>query len=410
VKVLHLVAGELTGGAARGAYWLHRGLREIGVDSHVLTNGRETYGDPSVTSLCKSGADKVRFALSNRLENLPIHLYRKRQGLIYNTGVNGIDITRHPLYESADIIHLHWINGLVNMHSLRKVKKPLIWTMRDMWPMTGGCHVALECDGYRGGCGKCPQLGSKMAYDLSRAVFMYKKQMLPTNAIMVGISNWISGCARESKLFCKHRVITISNNIDTQEFSPIGKGVAKTLLSLPEGKKIILLGSTNIADPWKGFDLFKTALEYLDKSKIHLMVFGKASSQSLSGLGVSYSLLGVVTDTLSLRAAYSAADLYVAPYRMDSFGKTLAESMSCGTPVVCFDASGPKDIVEHKVSGYRAKPFDSRDLADGMQWMLSASEDVYSVLCENARLRAVAQFDSLVIARKYKALYEEVEK
>ncbi len=111
MKVLHLVAGELTGGAARGAYWLHRGLREIGVDSHVLTSGRETYGDPSVTSLCKSGADKVRFALSNRMANLPIHLYRKRQGLIYNTGVNGIDITRHPLYESADIIHLHWING-----------------------------------------------------------------------------------------------------------------------------------------------------------------------------------------------------------------------------------------------------------------------------------------------------------
>lgn len=230
--------------------------------------------------------------------------------------------------------------------------------------------------------------------------------MLPTNAIMVGISNWISGCARESKLFCKHRVITISNNIDTQEFSPIGKGVAKTLLSLPEGKKIILLGSTNIADPWKGFDLFKTALEYLDKSKIHLMVFGKASSQSLSGLGVSYSLLGVVTDTLSLRAAYSAADLYVAPYRMDSFGKTLAESMSCGTPVVCFDATGPKDIVKYKETGYKAVPFEPEDLAAGINWVLSRSEAEYAALIAASRKRAVEQFDSTVVARQYRELYK----
>jgi len=36
MRVLHLVAGELTGGAARGAYWLHRGLMEIGVDSIFL--------------------------------------------------------------------------------------------------------------------------------------------------------------------------------------------------------------------------------------------------------------------------------------------------------------------------------------------------------------------------------------
>jgi glycosyltransferase involved in cell wall biosynthesis len=45
--------------------------------------------------------------------------------------------------------------------------------------------------------------------------------------------------------------------------------------------------------------------------------------------------------------------------------------MSCGTPAVCFDATGPKDIVDHKINGYLAKPFDPSDLAAGIDWVLS---------------------------------------
>ena len=54
---------------------------------------------------------------------------------------------------------------------------------------------------------------------------------------------------------------------------------------------------------------------------------------------------------------------------MDAFGKTLAEAMACNTPVVCFDATGPKDIVDHKINGYKAIPFESRDLANGIEWV-----------------------------------------
>jgi len=106
--------------------------------------------------------------------------------------------------------------------------------------------------------------------------------------------------------------------------------------------------------------------------------------------------------------AYSAADVFVAPSRMDAFGKTLVEAMSCGTPVVCFDATGPKDIVEHHLTGYRATPFSPQDLAHGIQWVLVQPPDAYQALCRNARERAEQRFDSRVIARQYEALYREV--
>jgi len=407
MRVLHLVAGELTGGAARGAYWLHRGLREIGVDSHLMTNGRETYEDPWVTSFNTTVTQKVKFSLLSRVGNIPTQLYRNRKGLAFNTGVAGIDITKHPLYDSSDIIHLHWINGLVAMHSLRKVKKPLIWTMRDMWPMTGGCHYSMECDRYTTGCGKCPQLGSTHKRDLSLGVVQYKKKMLPQAMHLVGISQWLSECAEESEVFRGYNISTISNNIDTNEFIPIDKGHAQKMLGLSTEKKIVLIGSTRLNDFYKGFSLFKDALRYIDLSCFHLVVFGKAADQDIQELGVEYSILGKLTDTIALRLAYSAADVFVAPSRMDAFGKTLAESLACGTPVVCFDATGPKDIVEHKVTGYRARAFDPADLAAGIKWVLSRSVDEYAELSTASRVRAVEHFDSKVIAKQYQELYAE---
>ena len=91
---------------------------------------------------------------------------------------------------------------------------------------------------------------------------------------------------------------------------------------------------------------------------------------------------------------------------MEAFGKTLAESMSCGTPVVCFDTTGPKDIVDHKQNGYLAKPFDATDLANGIKWVLDNKN--YNELCQNAREKVLRDFDSVVVAKKYIRLYEEI--
>ena len=93
---------------------------------------------------------------------------------------------------------------------------------------------------------------------------------------------------------------------------------------------------------------------------------------------------------------------------MDAFGKTLAEAMSWGTPVVCFDASGPKDIVTHKHDGYKARAFESDDLALGIEWVSSAER--YNELCLNARLKVMSEFDISVIAARYQSLYEDMLK
>ena len=81
--------------------------------------------------------------------------------------------------------------------------------------------------------------------------------------------------------------------------------------------------------------------------------------------------------------------------------------MSCGTPVVCFDATGPKDIVDHEINGYLAKPFDTSNLAAGINWVLS-DENRHKELCIKAREKAAACFDIENVAKQYESLYQEI--
>lgn len=405
MKVLHILAGDIKGGAARGALWLHQGLLDINVESRILTNSKETLGNHSITSVAQSTRELISNAFRARLDQLPVILYRNRKTEIFSTALVGYNFLKHPLYKWADIIHLHWINGgFINIRHLSKVKKPIVWTLRDMWPITGGCHIALDCTKYQTGCGACPQLASSSKNDLSKYTIYRKRKYIPAQTTLVGISSWISDCARQSSLFKAFNILTISNNIDCKDFFPIEKSIARKLLGLPAEGKILLIGAQKIDDHSKGFDKFIEAMNYLEEPPF-LLFFGKIDSSFFEKTKFAGKSLGFLSDTISLRIVYSAADVFVAPTLMDSFGKTLAESMACGTPVVCFNATGPKDIVDHQVNGYKAKAYSAKDLAIGIKWVLSNSSESLSA---KARQKAIDNFDSSIIAAKYQQLYVQL--
>ncbi len=130
-----------------------------------------------------------------------------------------------------------------------------------------------------------------------------------------------------------------------------------------------------------------------------MVFFGNLDSKIINNLGFEYKNFGFLYDLVSLNLVYNSADIFVAPSLMDAFGKTLAEAMSCKTPVVCFDATGPKDIVDHKVNGYKAKPFEPQDLANGIEWILNLDSKDYNKLCDNAREKVLKEFDSRVVLK-----------
>jgi len=409
MKVLHVVAGNLMGGAARGAYWLHLGLLEDGVQSHMLISGRKQCDDRSVSTIRSSWLSVALSEIRARLDKVLTAVYFKRKKLIFSSGFFGIDITERPEYKRADIIHLHWINsGFVNFKYLNKIKKPLVWTLRDMWPMTGGCHLAeaIGCDKYKTGCGSCEQLNSRFENDLSRHIILRKRKFLPNKTKVVAISPWLEKCAKDSFMFKGFDVRSIYNNINTNIFYPEDKQSSQKSLGINTQKKVVLIGASSIRQFYKGFSKFIESLSYLSNKNIFLVFFGEVDDDQCKSLGFDYLNLGLVKDDGVLRSAYSAADVFVAPSVMDAFGKTIAEAMACATPVVCFDATGPQSIVLHLENGYRALPFSPESLAEGVNWVLSYPD--YQSLSDKALKNAVSRFDSSVIAKEYIDLYKEL--
>jgi hypothetical protein len=87
IKVLHLIAGELGGGAARGAYSLHRGLLANGIYSRVLSDSSTNLSDETVFSIAKNSSQKLARALRKKVDVAPTLLYPSRKKVIFITGL-----------------------------------------------------------------------------------------------------------------------------------------------------------------------------------------------------------------------------------------------------------------------------------------------------------------------------------
>ena len=156
----------------------------------------------------------------------------------------------------CDIVHLHWVSRHILKNSdICKIKRPIVYTLHDMWPLTGGCHHSFDCKKYEQGCGKCLALRFPSGKDLSYKNFDKKNKSYAKidNMKVIGVSKWISNCAKKSRLLSKFDVHTIPNPLDIKIFKPIDKFKAREILGLDKNKKIILFGcDQGIKNPLKG--------------------------------------------------------------------------------------------------------------------------------------------------------------
>ena len=407
MKVVHLVAGELNGGAAKGALSLHAGLLELGVESYVINNKRIVNSELKNVITTYSGAySRICSYIKRVLSNSFLLFYPNKKKEIFNTGIIGDNFSRNIIFKEADIVHMHWINGLVSISQINKIKKPIIWTIRDYWPLSGGCHVPMECFGYLSNCGSCPVLGSKCESDLSSKLIAFKARMYPRNIRLIAFSQFMERAIRRSTLFKNNPINIVPNSI--WAYREINKLLARKILGLDNSFKYILIGAQGINEPWKGFDLFYKSIEFLkDKDKYKIIFFGNEDSSIFNDIDIEIIHMGFIQNEERLNYIYSSADVFVSPSKHETFGKTIAESMASGTPVVIFDAGGQADLVSHRDDGYKATPYSTRDLADGIVWILNLSKIDYARLRQNA-VKSSRRFAYKTIAKRHYEIYKEM--
>ena len=229
----------------------------------------------------------------------------------------------------------------------------------------------------------------------------------------MAVSKWLAECAQNSVVMKDWPVTIIPNCLNTQIWKPVDKTLARNMLGLPIDVPIIAFGTYGANSEYhKGFDLLVDALKNLKglNKDMELAIFGQLAPKEHINLGFKVNFMGHFHDDLSLSLFYSAVDMLVVPSRKEAFGQTASESMACETPVVAFGATGLLDIVDHKINGYLAKPFESEDLANGIEYVLNTSTSQYNELCDNARKKVVTKFDSAVVGAKYVELYNKILK
>lgn len=411
MKVTHISTRDSLAGAFRGTYTLHQALRQHGIDSQMLVARKYTQ-DPTVHLPTAELPARAIHALRMVCEIAALAPHPKRHKGIFTPATVSANLQPALKRLAPDVIHLHWVaHGFVRPEDLLKWQRPLVWTLRDMWLMTGGCHLTGNCERYLTGCGLCPQLASNSPNDISHRLWQRKQKVFGTVPIhFITLSTWLAETLRASPLSQGHPIHVIPNAIETDTFSPQAKAEARTQLGLPLDKKILLFGAVAVDDRNKGFQFLRQAINQLAAQSnplpLYIATFGHGELADLQSLSVPITHLGYINQNSKLATLYSAADVMVVPSMVESFGKTAAEALSCGTPVVSFDVTGLRDIVDHQHNGYRAKAFESQDLANGIQWILAEGER-YQTLSRNARQKVIENFSIQRVAELHRNVYQQ---
>jgi glycosyltransferase involved in cell wall biosynthesis len=399
VKVLLINHSDVIGGAAIAAFRLHSGLLQRNIDSRILV------GFPSISSERieiipqKSFLEKSLLKITNNL------------GLNYIGILNSFNIYKHNLASSADIINLHNIHGgyfnYLALPSLAK-RKPLVFTLHDMWSFTGGCFYSYDCSRWQTGCGKCVQ--KTKGVDATRLEWMLKNWSYHhSNMAIVCPSTWLTEKARESMLG-KFSVHHIPNGLDTNIYKPMESDLCRKVLGIPKEKKVLLFAAQHLNDSRKGGDFLFSSLKMLPKklkSEILLLTFGMNGKNIAHTLGMETINLGYIAGDILKAIVFSAADLFLFPTRSDNLPLVLQESMACGIPMVSVKIGGVPDLVRPGITGYLADSKDKNDFLRGIVLLLEDKSNMEK-MSRNCREIAVREFSLDLMAQRYISLYQKL--
>jgi len=411
INVTHY-SGDKFGGAGIAAIRIHNALkRRIGDNINSSLVVPEKYSDDSTVAEVNTGTNnKIRAIINPYFDMLPMKLSKLRhtmpQSVAWTSSLKARRINSTP----SDIAHLHWINSsFLSIEEIGRITKPIVWTMHDMWAFCGTEHISDDTANsrWKTGYGKSSNIDG---FDVDRWVWRRKLKNWKESMYIVTPSRWLYDCVLQSALMRNFTAQVIPNPLDVNVYKPISKTVARQLHNLPFDRKLILFGAIKGTQlTHKGWDLLMPALaEVANRCKqVDVVVFGQGRPANPPKLPMKIHWMGHLRDDVALSALYSAADLLVVPSRIESFCQTASEAQACGCPVVSFNSTGLKDVVEDGLTGIRISNFNSNELFRGIMEVLGNPQLMHS-MGVNARERATRLWSYDVVSKMYAELYKNV--
>ncbi len=259
-----------------------------------------------------------------------------------------IDLINDIKEFKPDIINLHNPLGYtMNMQLLFDYFKsssiPVVWTMHDIWSITGHCITGL-CENWKNGCGKCPNKKEYPAsYFLDRSKQnRVRKEKCFSNVpkmTLVSPSRWLANLAAGTYLN-QYEIRTIPNGIDLDVFKPTDSELRKKYGL--ENKTILL----SVAGVWaknKGAEFLYILSKQMDENFAFVMIGENNDKELESNDRIIH--IEHTNNRTELAQWYTVADIFINPTMGDNFPTVNLEAIACGTPVITFDTGGSGEAI-----------------------------------------------------------------
>jgi glycosyltransferase involved in cell wall biosynthesis len=312
------------------------------------------------------------------------------------------------LLNFVDIVHFHWMSGLLDYSVLKEIpaNKPIVWTLHDMHPFTGGCHYSEGCMNFKQTCSHCPLLQSDSLLAKEELAFKISALKRLNNLQIITPSLWLKNLAEQSSAFKGRAIHHVPNIMPIDVFKQNNQIVSRIKLGLPASKKLLLFGADNITSLRKGGDILEKVAnqiqDYFEPGDIEVVFFGNGK------LDIPFKAhhLGHIKDKVMLSYVYSAADVFIFPSREDNAPMSLVEAMLCGTPVVASDVGNARELIRHKCNGYLANSEDVMDFCEGIKWLFSNNDaQLFRIQCSCRNISA-SYHNETKIVEKLHSIYE----
>lgn len=383
MKIVLVNHSDSRGGASVVSMRLVEALRRAGHDARMLVV-HNSGGSDFVSTAAPHWRARLPF-LAEHLRIFAANGLNRADLFKASIATDGLPLSRHPLVREADVVMLGWVNqGMLSLDEIRRIAamgKRLVWTMHDMWNMTGICHHAGSCSRYMEaeGCRLCPLLhGHAADNDLAASTFRRKSRLyVETNITFVAVSSWLAERCRQSTLMKGCDVRVIPNAFPVDDFHIVPQ-FSRAEAGLPQHGKLIVMGAARLDDPVKGFPYAIETLNILAERRkdVSAVFFGNLRRPDvLRSLRLPHVWLGPLSDKGQIADIYAHADVVMSTSLYETLPGTLIEGQAAGAMPVTFDRGGQRDIIRASGEGFLVPFGDTEAFAAALVQALDHPSD-----------------------------------
>lgn len=253
-------------------------------------------------------------------------------------------------------------------------------------------------------------------YNAKTALKRWYNSVMARGDRIIANSEFIKAHVIEEHGVDPEQITVIPRGVDLKRFDPASVSrerieAARARWGVTAAHRVVVLPAR--ITPWKGHALALEAIARMERRPV--LVFAgpaKSGSSFLRELrdaarrdGVDLRVPGHEDD---MPAAMAAADVVINPsLEPEAFGRTAAEGLAMGRPVIVADHGGAREVVAAGETGWRTPPGDAAALSAAIEEALGLDFAQKARLGEAARARAARCFSKAALQESTLRVYRE---